>query len=53
MKKFSIDRIRRIYRKLNIGQIISIAFTLVAIVGMILIGTILYFKYTKELEEKV
>lgn len=53
MKKFSIDGIRRIYRKLNIGQIISIAFTLVAIVGMILIGTILYFKYTKELEEKV
>ncbi|WP_297631008.1 sensor histidine kinase [uncultured Clostridium sp.] len=53
MKKFSKGKMREIYEKLSIQQVISIAFTLVAVFGMLLIGTTLYFRYTKEIEEKV
>ncbi|MGL5417402.1 MAG: sensor histidine kinase [Clostridium sp.] len=53
MRKFLKRKIKDIFEKLSIQQIISITFTLVSIASMLIIGTILFFRYTKEIEKRV
>ncbi|MGL5649688.1 MAG: sensor histidine kinase [Clostridium sp.] len=53
MRKLLKRKIKDIFEKLTIQQIISITFTLVSIASMLIIGTILFFRYTKEIEKRV
>ena len=53
MLNFIKDKLKEYYRKASIQYIISVSFTIVAVVGMILVGGSLYLRFSNSTEEMV
>ncbi|MGN0025413.1 MAG: sensor histidine kinase [Clostridium sp.] len=53
MFKFIKDKVNNYYKKASIKYIISISFTIVAVIGMIVVGGALYLRFSNSTEEMV